>query len=377
GKVSPDELPRSFNRQSVWRRMAIVAAGPLANLLLAIVVYGFLFWNGTLEIKPVLGPPAATSVAAGAGIQNGELVRKIDDESIQTWQEMRWLMLRRAADQDEIVLEVINRQNEIAWRRLSLSMIRETGWEGDPLERLGLTLYRPNFPAVIGSVTANGTAKTAGMQPADEILAIDGTPIDGWSDVVRIVRRSPGKTLRFDVLRGNERLELSITPSMIEEQGKSVGRIGAGVRDDQRLRDEMMIRVSYDPLTAIGKGVIEAWDKSSFTLRMIGKMLIGEVSWRNISGPVTIADYAGQSAKLGIDYYLKFLALVSISLGVLNLLPIPILDGGHLLYYLIEIIKRAPLSERTMEIGQQVGLGLLILLMVFAFYNDLNRLFSS
>ncbi|MBL8398792.1 MAG: RIP metalloprotease RseP [Candidatus Accumulibacter sp.] len=377
GKVPAGELHRSFNRQSVWRRMAIVAAGPLANLLLAVMVYWLLFWNGTLEVKPVLGSPAAASAAAAAGIQNGELVRKIGDESIQTWQEMRWLMLRRASDQDEIILELINRQNEIAWRRLTVSAIRESGWEGDPLERLGLTLYRPNFPALIGTVTPNGAADTAGMLTADKVLAIDDTPVTGWSDVVRTVRRSPGKMLRFDVLRGDQRLTISITPSTIDERGQSVGRIGAGVRDDRVLRDEMMIRVSYDPLTAFGKGVVETWDKSWFTLRMIGKMLLGEVSWRNISGPVTIADYAGQSAKLGIDYYLKFLALVSISLGVLNLLPIPILDGGHLLYYLIEIVKRAPLSERTMEIGQQIGLALLSLLMAFAFYNDLNRLFSS
>jgi regulator of sigma E protease len=194
---------------------------------------------------------------------------------------------------------------------------------------------------------------------------------------VRAVRQSPGKTLLFEIRRENERMSIAVTPATIDEQGQRIGRMGAGVRDDQRVREEMMVRVSYDPLTALGKGLAETWDKSAFTLRMIGKMLLGEVSWRNISGPVTIADYAGQSAKLGLDYYLKFLALVSISLGVLNLLPIPVLDGGHLLYYLAEIVNRAPLSERTMEIGQQIGMALLFLLMVFAFYNDFNRLFSS
>lgn len=376
GKVPADQLHRSFNRQTVWRRMAIVVAGPLANLLLAVIVYWGLYWNGTLEIKPLLGAPAAASAAAAAGIENGELVRKVGDESIQTWQEMRWLLLRQAADQDEIVLEVINRKHEISWRRLNVSAIRQAAWEGEPLEKLGLALYRPNLPAVLGTVSAEGAAAFAGLRPADEILAIDGAPIDGWADVVRVVRQSPGKSLLFEIRRGDARMSIAVTPAAIDDQGQRIGRMGAGVRDDRRAREEMMTRVSYDPLTALSKGLAETWDKSTFTLRMIGKMLLGEVSWRNISGPVTIADYAGQSAKLGLDYYLKFLALVSISLGVLNLLPIPVLDGGHLLYYLAEIVNRAPLSERTMEIGQQIGMALLFLLMVFAFYNDLNRLFS-
>ncbi len=376
GKVPADQLHRSFNRQTVWRRMAIVVAGPLANLLLAVIVYWGLYWNGTLEIKPLLGAPAAASAAAAAGIEDGELVRKVGDESIQTWQEMRWLLLRQAADQDEIVLEVINRKHEISWRRLNVSAIRQAAWEGEPLEKLGLALYRPNLPAVLGTVSAEGAAAAAGLRPADEILAIDGAPIDGWADVVRVVRLSPGKSLLFEIRRGDARMSIAVTPAAIDDQGQRIGRMGAGVRDDLRAREEMMTRVSYDPLTALSKGLAETWDKSTFTLRMIGKMLLGEVSWRNISGPVTIADYAGQSAKLGLDYYLKFLALVSISLGVLNLLPIPVLDGGHLLYYLAEIVNRAPLSERTMEIGQQIGMALLFLLMVFAFYNDLNRLFS-
>jgi len=169
----------------------------------------------------------------------------------------------------------------------------------------------------------------------------------------------------------------SITPAVVDEDGREIGRMGAGVSNTGEARAQLVITVSYGPLSALSKAVAETWDKSAFTLLMIGKMITGEVSWRNISGPVTIADYAGQSARQGADYYLKFLALVSISLGVLNLLPIPILDGGHLLYYLVEIIKRGPVSERAMEIGQQIGLTLLLMLMAFAFYNDINRLFSG
>ena len=206
---------------------------------------------------------------------------------------------------------------------------------------------------------------------------IDDKPVTTWPDVVQNVRNSPGKTLDFEVQRQGERLVIEITPLPVEEGGQKIGRIGASVRDTGASRSELMITVRYGVIPALGKAIYETWDKSVFSLVMIGKMITGEVSWRNISGPVTIADYAGQSAKLGVGYYLKFLALVSISLAVLNLLPIPILDGGHLLYYVVEIIKRGPLSERSMEIGQQIGLALMLMLMAFAFYNDINRLISG
>jgi len=377
GDVAPEELHRSFNRQSVWRRMAIVAAGPAANLLLAIFVYWGLFWYGMEELKPVLGPPVAASPAAVAGFENGERVLKVGGELVQTWQDMRWLLLRRAVDQDSIEFEVINQRNEISIHRLDVSSARENGWEGDALGRLGISYYRPKIPPVIGKTSPLSPAAAAGLYPGDEILAINNTPIITWPDVVLTVRNSPGKPLRFLVVRDGQQHLVEILPAIVDEGGREIGRIGATVRDTGSSRSELMITVRYGLLSAFGKAVYETWDKSVFSLVMIGKMITGEVSWRNISGPVTIADYAGQSAKLGIDYYLKFLALVSISLAVLNLLPIPILDGGHLLYYVVEIIKRGPLSERSMEIGQQIGLALMLLLMAFAFYNDINRLISG
>ena len=191
------------------------------------------------------------------------------------------------------------------------------------------------------------------------------------------IRAAPGKSLMFS-LRGDAGVrEVQLVPKAETEGGQTVGRIGIGVRDDPAARAELLVQVQLGPVAALAKAARQTWDTSVFSLRMIGRMMIGELSWRNISGPVTIADYAGQSARLGIDHYLKFLALISISLGVLNLLPIPILDGGHLLYYLVEVIKGGPLSERVMEIGQQIGLGLLVLLMAFAFYNDINRLISG
>jgi regulator of sigma E protease len=377
GDVLPEELHRSFNRQNVWRRMAIVAAGPVANLFLAMFIYWGLFWHGMEELKPILGTPVAASPAAAAGLENGERVLKVGGELVQTWQEMRWVLLRRSVAQDSIEFEVINQRNEIAIRHLDVSSARDKGWEGDALGKLGISFYRPKIPAVIGKISAESPAAAAGLLPGDEILLINDKPILTWSEVVLAVRSSPDKPLDFEISRDGERRVIEITPARVVEGEREIGRIGATVKDAGASRSELMITVRYGLLSALDKAIDETWDKSVFSLVMIGKMLTGEVSWRNISGPVTIADYAGQSAKLGIDYYLKFLALVSISLAVLNLLPIPILDGGHLLYYVVEIIKRGPLSERSMEIGQKIGLALMLILMAFAFYNDINRLISG
>lgn len=377
GEVATADIDRAFNRQPVLRRMAIVVAGPAANFVLAIFVYWGIFWHGTEELKPILGTPMVASAAAYAGIQNGEEVLRVEGESVQTWQDMRWALLRRAVDQGSVGIEVINGRREIALRQIDVSVARESGWEGDSLEKLGIRFFRPQIPPVIGKVTPGGAAAMAGLLVGDEVLAINGVPTVSWADVVQLVRSSPGKPLEFKLLRSERSLALFATPATITEQGREIGRIGASVAGNAPARDEMMTVVRYGPVSALGKALVETWEKSTFSLVMIGKIITGEVSWRNLSGPVTIADYAGQSAKLGVDYYLKFLALVSISLGVLNLLPIPILDGGHLLYYTAEIIKRRPLSERTMEIGQQIGLALLLVLMIFAFFNDINRLISG
>ena len=377
GPVAPEELHRSFNRQSVWRRMAIVAAGPVANLILAVVLYWGLFWHGVEELKPVFGTPVAASPAASAGFENGERALKVGGDFVQTWQDMRWVLLRKAVDQDSVEFEVINPRQEIAIRWLDVSLARADGWKGDALDKLGLRFFQSNSPPVVGEITPGSAAAATDLRPGDVIVAIDQKPIATGADVVGIVRVSAGKTLSFTVKRADKPLEISIAPVAEEKDGQKIGRIGALIKEGGFERDELMVTVRYGPFSSFGKAVTETWDQSAFSLVMFGKMITGEVSWRNISGPVTIADYAGRSAKLGLNYYLKFMALVSISLAVLNLLPIPILDGGHLLYYLVEIVKRGPLSERSMEIGQQIGLALLLMLMAFAFYNDINRLISG
>ncbi|MEI7613455.1 MAG: RIP metalloprotease RseP [Betaproteobacteria bacterium] len=378
GEVSPEELHRSFNRQSVWRRMAIVVAGPLANLILAVFLYWGVFWYGTEELQPLLGPPVASSPAAAAGFVNGERVLKVAGDQVQTWQEVRWVLLRRAVDQDSIELEVINSKNEIAIRRLDVSQVREKGLDSDTFEKLGLRFYQPHIPPVIGKLTPEGSAAMAGLHVGDEIVLINQHPVSSWSEVVQQVRASPGVALAFAVTRANQQLFIEVTPALVEEGGQQIGRIGAAVMSmGVETRNQVMITVHYSLIPALGKAINETWDKTHFTLVMIKKMFTGDVSLKNISGPVTIADYAGQSARLGIDHYLKFMALISISLAVLNLLPIPILDGGHLLYYVAEVIRRKPLSERSIEMGQKIGLVLMVMLMVCSFYNDINRLISG
>ena len=375
--VAPEELARAFNRQPVGKRFAIVAAGPLANFLLAIVFYWGLYVYGVDELKPLVSAPAAGTVAQAAGFEEGELVLSIAGKPVATWQELRWEILQHALDRRTVDVETLNERREINTRRLDVSGLDTEKLEEDLQHRLGLRPLRPRLPAIVGKVAPGSVAEAAGLQPGDRVVAADGKPVDGWADLVSLVREAPGRTVRLEWEREGARLSAEVVPAEAEEGGKRIGRIGVGVQDDPAARERLLIRVRYGPVDALGKAVAQTWETATFSLSILGRMLTGEVSWRNLSGPVTIADYAGQSAKLGPAHYIKFLALISISLGVLNLLPIPILDGGHLMYYLVEIIKGGPVSERAMEIGQQVGLALLVLLMAFAFYNDINRLISG
>lgn len=377
GAVAAGELHRAFNRQSVWKRFLIVLAGPVANFLLAAFIYWLLFMHGVEEPRPVLGPPAAHSLADRAGFTPGETVRRVAGKPVATWQEFRWEMLRHALERDRVGVEVINGRDEIAVRQLDLSAIDMSDLEGDILQKLGFVFHKPELPPVIGRVSPGEVAAAAGLQDGDRILAIDGRPVRHWGEVVAAIRSAAGRRLRIEADRGGATLDFVVVPEEAADRGQRIGRIGIAVRQDGSPREALFVTVSYGPLEAAGKAVAQTADTSVFSLKMLGRMIIGEISWKNLSGPVTIADYAGQSARLGLTSYINFLALISISLGVLNLLPIPVLDGGHLMYYVVEIIKGGPVSERTMEIGQQIGLVLLTMLMAFAFYNDINRLVSG
>jgi regulator of sigma E protease len=375
--MDESDLPRAFNRQSVWKRIVIVAAGPIANLLLAIFIYWILFMHGVMGMKPILGEIAEGTPAAHASMKSGELIRKVAGEPVATWQDVRWILLEQSLKAPVIEVEAVNGSDEVHLHQLAMGNLGKDDFEHDLLDKLGLKPYQPSMPAKVGEVIAGSPAEQAGLKPGDEILHVNGIAVVQWEDFVSIVRKSPGQRLSLRIQRAGAELTLLITPEVTTENGQRIGRIGAAYKMDQSELEKLLVEIQYGPVTALSKAAAKTWDTSIFSLKMLGNMLTGAASWKGISGPVTIASYAGQSAHIGWMSFLSFLALVSISLGVLNLLPIPVLDGGHLLYYTIEIFKGSPVSERVMEAGQRIGLALLGLLMACALYNDFTRLITG
>lgn len=371
--ISEADLKREFTRQSVWRRIAIVAAGPIANFLLAIVLFAGLYMHGVPEPVPVLRAAAEQSAAYQAGLRAGDRITAINGAPVQVWSEVRWKLMQLVLEKADARVDVERPNPNGSGKLLNSVTLRLAGidsneLEGDFLGKLGLALARP--PAVLGKIM-DGPAKAAGLQSGDRITAIDAVPVQDGLAFVEKVRESAGKPLLLEGVRGGNRFEVRVTPEAMEEgdSGKRIGRIKVEVP----LAPEMAT-VSDGPLTALAKGAQRTWDTSAMTVKMIGKMIVGQVSLKNITGPITIADYAGQTARVGLVSYLSFLAFISISLGVMNLLPIPVLDGGHLLYYALEILTGRPVSERFGEIAQRAGLGLLMALMLVAAFNDIVRL---
>ncbi|HXF15405.1 MAG TPA: RIP metalloprotease RseP [Burkholderiales bacterium] len=377
GPVTREELHRAFNRQTVAKRFIIVLAGPVANFLLAILLYWILFLHGVPGVRPVVGEPLPGTPAAQAQIAPGELIARVDEVPVPTWQELRWVLLDRALRKATVQLELHSERGDIRFQRLDLSSIGPDKIDTDLIQAIGLTRYQPPLKPVIGRLIAGGAGERDGLMEGDQVLEIDGRAIAGWEELVASVTAAPGRALQFNVLRAGTEQHVVVTPESKHEGGKTLGRIGAAPKIDEAALKRLMTEVHYGALESIAKAAQRTWEVSTFTLMMLGKMIIGDVSLKNLSGPITIADYAGQSAQLGWLPYLSFLALISISLGVLNLMPVPLLDGGHLMYYVAEIVKGSPVSERVMEVGQQVGMVLLFSLMAFALYNDINRLLGS
>jgi regulator of sigma E protease len=372
---SEADLKRAFNRQSVWKRIAIVSAGPIANLLLAILLYWLLFMLGVTGTRAIIGEVAKDSLAAQASMTTGEVIQKINGEPVSSWQEVRWILLEASLEKETLEIETINQNKELFLHRLSFEYFIDNS-EADVLKKIGLQEFRPAIPAVIGEILPNSAAEQAGFQADDKVLSVEGLTINDWEQVVNVIKASPNKKLWFEIERAGKTIRLAATPKKIQDNGESIGRMGAAVKINQKELDKLLVEFHYSPLLSLQKAATRTWDTSIFSLKMLGKMLMGQVSLKSISGPVTIADYAGKSANMGLKSFLSFLALVSISIGVLNLLPIPVLDGGHLMYYMVEIFKGSPVSESIMLVGQKIGFAVLGLLMTLAIFNDFNRLLT-
>jgi regulator of sigma E protease len=380
GSAGEADVSRAFNRKPVWQRMFIIAAGPLANFLLAMALYWLLLMAGTPGVRPYLAEPLAGTAAARAEFADFDRITRIGNQPVQAWSDARMLLLEQAVNRATVEIEVETAAEKHVIRRLDMSGVTNDDLDRDFLARLGLVIYHVPVSTAIRETTGGGPADRAGLRGGDRITAVEGIAVRRWEELVAAVSARPGKITQMRYERGGQAAETILTPDVVIEKGRTFGRIGVSPvvpKMDRALIDRMSMEVRLGPIEALPRAALKVWEMSIFSLKMMGRMLTGDVSWKNLSGPITIADYAGQTAQMGWMPYLNFLALVSISLGVLNLLPVPVLDGGQLMYHIAELIKGSPVSERTMEIGQQVGLTLLLGLTAFAFYNDIFRLVSG
>lgn len=377
--VAPEERARAFNNKTVWQRIFIVAAGPAANFLLAALFYWVLLVTGIPGMKAYIASPPSQSPAALAGFVEGELIRRVGEADVRTWADARLALIDQSVKRGMIEIQVEDRNGGLYGRRINLDSLSKEDLDKDFLGKIGLNPLRAKALTVLDEVVPGGAAAKAGLRSGDRIVAINGEQVARWERIVAVIASHPGREMVLNVERDNGMLTVPVTPDTVASpaDGKQMGRIGVKPQVDRALADKLGTVVRYGPLAAIMPACEKVIDMSLFSLKMMGRMLSGDVSWKNLSGPVTIADYAGQSAMLGWLPYLNFLALISISLGVLNLLPVPVLDGGQLMYYMAEILKGSPVSERVMQIGQQVGLALLLGLTAFAFYNDIHRLLTG
>lgn len=376
GPVDESLRHRAFNTQPVSTRFAIVAAGPVFNFILAIFFYFIFFINGEDGIKPVIAEPVINSPAATAGFTNEDEIISVDGEPVGTWNEFRMALIERGLDGGEIPVTVRTADLYETSRTVSVGDRHILNEKTDVVELLGFSLWKPAFAAIIGGVTDKSAAQQAGLQAGDQILSINGEAINGWDDLVSIIQSSADKTLQLLILRGDIEQTLSLRPEAKQRGEDVVGYMGAYPQVDEALINKSRVRVEYSLFEAIDRAITETWTFSALTLKVLGKMLVGEAALENISGPITIAQYAGITASIGFLIYIKFLAMISVSLGVLNLLPVPMLDGGHLMYYLIELVKGSPVSQKVEQMGQQIGITLLFLLMSLAIFNDIQRLLN-
>lgn len=378
GQVRQEEKVRAFNNKPVGQRIAIVLAGPAFNFIFAVFAYWLMFGIGIEDLKPVIAEVEKTSIASSSGMQAGDEIVRIEQKKTPTWEAVLDAVVVRVVKEKQ-TLFVLRDENAIEREILiDLSAISvDEMAEGGLLKRLGITPKRPESETVVQEVYAGKPGQVAGLQAGDKLYALDGERITRINVFLDKIKVNPENTLGLEVVRDEQVISMSLIPEkVLDENNEEIGRIGVVMQESYLNADELLARNAYPFWEGLLQACNKTLDMSVLTLRILGKMIVGEASVKNLSGPITIAKYAGISASLGIVTFLGFLAMVSVSLGVLNLLPVPLLDGGHLLYYLVEWVKGSPVSESTQIIGQQVGLALLLGLMSLAFYNDILRLVS-
>lgn len=373
GDVSPEDLPHAFTQKTVWQRMAVVAAGPLANFLLAILAYWIIFSLGVTGYAPVLGEVKSGSIVAAAGLQAGDEIVAIDGHPTLSWQSVNEQLINRIGETGQIAFSV-KREGSLpqAYHGQILQWLADAK-DPNPISSLGITFYTPPIAPVIDRVIDNEPAALAGFKTGDKILSVDGETIQTWGDWVEYVRLRPDTSLDVVVDREGESMALPLTPKAFEdESGKTIGQVGMAVKLPV-MPKELVRNIQYSLPGAFVEACGKTWDTTVMILASVKKMVMGLISAKHLSGPITIAKVAGTSAEYGVVPYLGFLAFLSISLGVMNLMPVPVLDGGHLLYYLVEAIKGSPVPDKVQMLGFKVGACLVVGLMVFALYNDLMR----
>lgn len=376
GDVAPADLGRAFNRQGVAKRIAIVAAGPIANLLLAVLLFTGTYIVGIPGQRASLAEPAAGTPAAAAGIREGDLVVAVDGTPVRSWQDLRWRLLE-ASGKAEVAVTVEHSGDESARapaaRIVSLAALAPEDWEGNFMPALG---FKADYgPPIVDQVVAGKPAERAGVKAGDRIVAVDGARVSSPADVAARTHARLGVPVTFRIARDGNEFDATLTTEVTEQAGRKIGIAGVRLTIDPATAEKLAVTVRYGLAEALAQGVRKTWELSVFTVKMLGRIITGDASLKNISGPITMADFAGQSAQAGALVFVGYLALISISLGVLNLLPVPLLDGGHLLYYFAEIIKGSPVSDRAFELGQRLGMAVLAMLMALALFNDLSRLF--